>query len=57
MEVGRIEIVRTLGDDGDNVWVTAKDNQGDNLPLIESLGMIRLAEDTVIRVAMGESTE
>lgn len=54
MEIGRIEIVRSLGDDGDTVWVQAKDPSGDTLPLIMSLGMLRLAEDTLIREAMGE---
>lgn len=57
IEAARIEIVRTIGDDGDNVWVQAADGEGSMLPLIESLGMLRLAEDTVIRMAMGEVPE
>lgn len=34
--------------------VAALDNQGDDMPLTEALGMLRLAEDTLIRVRMGE---
>lgn len=58
MELARIEIVRELSDDGqDVVSVMAADGSGDQLPLIESLGMLRMAEDTVIRLAMGEAGE
>ncbi len=55
LEVSRIEIVRVLTDDGqDQVWSTTRDPQGQPLPLVESLGMLRLAEDSLIREAMGE---
>ena len=54
LEVARIEIVRTLGAEGDVVWVEAVDNNGGRLAIVESLGMLRLAEDTIMRQAMGE---
>lgn len=54
IEVARVEIVRSIGDDGDTLSVRAVVNGGDTLPLLEALGMLRLAEDTVIRDAMGE---
>lgn len=55
MEVARIEVVRVLTEDGqDQVWSTTSDNDGNSLPLVESLGLLRLAEDSVIREAMGE---
>lgn len=57
LTVAQITIVRELGDDGDIVAVSAVDGNGEQLPLIESLGMLRMAEDTVIRMAMGEVPE
>jgi hypothetical protein len=54
-EVGRIEIVRTLTEDGLTDLAQAVDGEGEDLPLTEALGMLRLAEDTLIRVRMGET--
>lgn len=55
MEVARITIVRVLDDDGDLVdYCTAVDNDGGLVPLTEILGILRMAEDTFIRCAMGE---
>ncbi len=52
MEVARITISRRL-EDGQLVdYVEAVDASGDMLPLTETLGMMRLAEDTAIRQAM-----
>lgn len=52
MEVARITIVRTLTDDDVVDYVIATDTNGDDLPLTEALGMMRLAEDTIIRERM-----
>lgn len=53
--VATITIERSLGEDGqDELSVEAVDAGGEDLPLMESLGMLRLAEDTVIRLRMGE---
>jgi hypothetical protein len=53
----RITILRTLTEDDDLVSVEAVDSGGDDLPLVESLGLLRMAEDTIIRRAMGEEPE
>lgn len=51
--LGRIEILRMFTDDGeDQIAVSSVDGAGDHLALVDALGMLRLAEDTVIRVAM-----
>lgn len=58
METARIEIVRFLTDEGDDVVnVTAADPDGDSLPLIESLGMLELARDTLLHLAMDDDPE
>lgn len=58
MEVARIEIVRVLTPEGDDqVWSTTRDDADKPLPLVEALGMLRLAEDSVIREAMGEADD
>lgn len=55
IEVARITITRVLGLDGtDGTHCEAVDPDGEPLKLVESLGLLRLAEDTVIRMAMGE---
>ena len=46
-ELGRITIVRQLEEVGDSVSVEVVP---DGLPLLEALGMLRLAEDTVLQV-------
>ena len=55
LTVATVTITRELSAaGGDLVYVSYEDGQGDKLPLIEALGMLRMAEDTVIRDAMGE---
>lgn len=53
IKTARITIVRTLTEDDVIDEVTAVDGEGDDLPLTEALGMLRLAEDTVIRQRIG----
>lgn len=53
--LGRIEIVRTMTDDGLIDSARAMDEAGEDLPLAEALGMMRLGEDTLIREHMGET--
>lgn len=55
VEVARILIVRTMTEDDILDAVEATDPDGEDLPLTEALGMLRLAEDTLIRERMGES--
>lgn len=56
LEVARITITRNIDPDGRDVtWCQAVDPQGEPLGLVESLGLLRLAEDTVIRQAMDET--
>jgi hypothetical protein len=53
--VSRIIVERRMEADGSMAdWFEACDADGDPLPLVETLGMLRLAEDTAIRAAMGE---
>ena len=55
--LSQIVIQRVLaaqGDSDDIVTVEAHTPSGDLPPLIELLGMLRMAEDTLIREAMGE---
>lgn len=52
METARVTIVRTLTDDDVVDYVEAVVPGGDDLPLTEALGMMRLAEDTLIRERM-----
>lgn len=54
MLLSRVEIVRYLDGDDDVTVSQAVDGQGDVLPLVEALGLLRLTEDTVIRQRMGE---
>ena len=51
----RITIVRTLTEDDVLDTVEAVTPDGDDLPLTEALGMLRLAEDTLIRDRMEDS--
>lgn len=53
-EIARITIIRQLTDDDVIDHVAAVDPEGDDLPLTEALGMLRLAEDTLIRDRLGE---
>ena len=52
MRVARIIITRKLVKKGLVDHVVAVDANGDVLPLTEALGMLRLAEDTIIRERM-----
>jgi len=53
MRVALITIERRATPDGDLAdWVEAVDGDGDDLALTEALGMMRLAEDTLIRDRM-----
>jgi hypothetical protein len=54
--VATIKIERLLGEQ-DIIYVEAVDTSGESLPLVELLGMLRIAEDTVIRLAMGEGPD
>lgn len=57
MVVARIVIERRISDDGDIVWSQATDgtdSEDNGLDLLTTLGMLRMAEDTAIRDAMGE---
>jgi len=55
MVVSTITIVRVLTvEHGLCDTVEAVDRNGDDIPLTEALGILRLAEDTLIREAMGD---
>lgn len=55
MEVGEIRVTRFLDEDGDIIDnVVASRPDGEDMPLTEALGMMRLAEDTLIRERMGD---
>lgn len=50
-----ITITREITPDGrDVIGTTFADGQGETPPLVEVLGMLRMAEDTAIRDSMGE---
>lgn len=53
----RITIERKLGDAGDVIAVTTEDETGEPLALVDALGILRFAEDTVIRECMGETVD
>ena len=57
LPVARIEIVRTLTDEDLIDYVRAEDSDGHELPLAEALGMMRLAEDTLIRSRLDAADE
>lgn len=58
MVMATITITRELTADGQDIVGTSfVDGDGDTLPLITTLGMLRMAEDTAIRQAMGEAPE
>lgn len=51
--LARIEILRYFTEAGeDQIGVSALDNGGDQLALVDALGLLELAKDTCIRVAM-----
>lgn len=54
----QIQIEQVMTEDGDLVdWVMAETVEGDAIPLGAALGMLRLAEDTLIRAAMGDDDD
>ena len=56
--VAKIVIDRIMTEDGgDTVWVKAHDEAGEPLALVLALGMLRMTEDTLIRMEMGEIPE
>ncbi len=57
--VARIVIERRLYEDGqDLIWSEATDLTDEGgLPLLTTLGMLRMAEDTAIRDAMGDDDD
>lgn len=56
--MNRIEILDYLNTDGERILMCSSlDADGNRSALIESLGALRLAEDTFIRQAMGEIPE
>lgn len=58
MEITNITIRRILTEEGaDNVTVEASDQNNELPGLIEMLGMLDLARDTVFKMAMGEVDE
>jgi hypothetical protein len=47
--VAKVVIIREIADDGDLIdHVVTEDPDGDPIPLVEALGMLRLAEHTII---------
>ena len=52
--VAKIVIKRIMTDGDDTIWYSAIDESGEDLALVQTLGMLRLTEDTVIRDRMGE---
>ena len=56
MRLATVTITRDLTDEDDVIRVEAIDASGDDLPLVEALGLLRFAEDSVIRGRMGEAT-
>lgn len=52
--LAEITVQRVLVDGEDQITVETRDGSGDTPPLLELLGMLRMAEDTVMRHAMGE---
>ncbi len=54
MRIATVTITRTLTDANDIIHVEAVDGSGDGLVLVEALGLLRFAEDSVIRERMGE---
>lgn len=55
--VSRIVIERSLSDEGDLIAVTATDEVDEELALVDALGLLRFAEDSLIRQFMGEDEE
>lgn len=54
MITARIEIIRFLTEDSDVLVWSGVDGSDEDLALVETLGMLRLTEDTAIRELMGD---
>lgn len=55
LPLATITITKTLTDDDVLIFVDATTpDDGDDLPLVEALGMIELAKDSLLRQYMGE---
>lgn len=50
-----VTITKTLTDDDIELEVEATTPEGNNVPLVDALGMIELAKDSLIRQSMGET--
>lgn len=50
-----ITVTKTLTEDDVLIFTDATCPDGEDLPLVEALGMLELAKDTIIRQAMGEA--
>ena len=55
--IATVTVTRVLTNDRDIIRVVAEDASGDDLALVEALGLLRFAEDSVIRDRMGESPD
>lgn len=56
--IAKIVIERIVtGEGGDSIWVKAEDEAGEPLALVIALGMLRMTEDSLIRMDMGEVPE
>lgn len=55
--VASILIERHLSDEGDMIAVSTADELDEPLALVDALGMLRFAEDSIIREHMGETPE
>jgi hypothetical protein len=54
LRVATITITNDLIGERSIIFVEAVDGGGEDLPLVEALGLMRFAEDSVIRDRMGE---
>lgn len=55
LTLATITITKTVTEDDVLVFCDATCPDGEDVPLVDVLGMLRLAEDTFIRQAMGET--
>ncbi|GAA0977515.1 hypothetical protein ENKNEFLB_02096 [Nocardioides aquaticus] len=55
MLLSRITVTRHIDEDGQDLFgYEAEDGSGDELSIVEILGLLELAKDTALRSAMGE---
>lgn len=55
LEIGRVEVILLIGQEGDEyISFRAETPEGDDLSLLQALGILELAKDTVIRTRMEE---